>query len=77
MEVEMMQQTPKPAAQEPSADPDLLEHSEELKQVPIVVEELLLVHLSLENCTILNSENCSANISIYINKFFSIFDKLR
>ena len=67
VEVEMTQQTPKPAAQEPSAEPDLLEHSEELKQVPIVVEELRLVHFPLVNWTMLNSENCSADIIENIN----------
>ena len=66
VEVKMTQHTPNPAAQEPSAVPDLLVHSEEVKQVPMVVEELLLVHFSLENWTILNSENCSGDISIII-----------
>ena len=53
------QHTPNPAAQDPLAEPDLEEHSEEVKQVPVVVESLLLVHSSLGNWTTLNSENCS------------------
>ena len=59
VEVEMTQQTPNPAAQVPLAAPDLLVHSEEVMQVPIVVVELILVQTSLGNCTMLNSENCS------------------
>ena len=57
---EITQQTPKPAAQEPEAAPPLLPHSEEVKQVPLVVEELPLVHSSLGNWTTLNRENCSS-----------------
>ena len=61
-EVETTQQTPNPAAQVPLAEPPLLSpHSEEVKQVPVVVEELLLVQASLGNWTTLNSENCSRN----------------
>ena len=62
VEDEITQQTPKPAAQEPLAVPALVLHSEEVRQVPIVVEELVLVHSSLGNCTILNKENCSKHI---------------
>ena len=71
VEVETTQQTPNPAAQVPLADPPLLAHSEEVKQVPRVVEELLLVHSSLGNCTILNRENCSKDIIIIIYLYFS------
>ena len=47
--VEMTQQTPKPAAQEPEAAPPLLPHSEEVKQVPLVEVEVALMHSSLGN----------------------------
>ena len=67
VEVETTQQTPNPAAQVPLAEPPLLAHSEEVKQVPRVVEELLLVHSSLGNWTILNSENCSKHINMIMN----------
>ena len=49
VEVDTTQQTPNPAAQEPLADPLLLVHSEEVKQVPIVSELVLLVQASLVN----------------------------
>ena len=49
VEVEITQHTPNPAAQVPLASPDLLVHSEEVKQVPIVVVELMLVQTSLGN----------------------------
>ena len=42
--VEITQQTPKPAAQFPSAVPPLVEHSELVEQVPEVVLELDPVH---------------------------------
>ena len=61
LEADMTQHTPKPAAQDPLAVPDLLVHSEEVKHVPMVVE-LLLVQASLGNWTMLNSENCSINV---------------
>ena len=38
VEVEITQQTPKPAAQFPSALPPLLVHSLEVKQVPLMLE---------------------------------------
>ena len=59
VEVEITQQTPNPAAQDPEPLPPALVHSEVVMQVPVVVEELLLVHSSLGNCTMLNRENCS------------------
>ena len=59
VEVEITQHTPNPRAQDPLAVPDLLEHSEEVKQVPSVVEELLLLHSALGKWTMLNSGNCS------------------
>ena len=59
VEVDTTQQTPNPAAQEPSPVPDLLVHSDEVKHVPMVVEELLPSHSSLGNWTTLNSDNCS------------------
>ena len=60
VEVDTTQHTPNPAAQVPLAEPPLLSpHSEEVKQVPVVVEELLLVQASLGNWTTLNSDNCS------------------
>ena len=59
VEVETTQHTPKPEAQEPLAVPDLVVHSEEVRQVPMVVGEVvLLVHSSLGNCTTPNSDNC-------------------
>ena len=69
VEVEMTQQTPNPAAQDPLAVPDLLLHSEAVKHVPISVEELLLVHSSLGNWTMLNSENCSKDILFKVSKY--------
>ena len=51
VEVETMQQTPKPAAQPPEAVPPLEVHSEAVKQVPCVLEEVASVHSSLGNCT--------------------------
>ena len=65
VEVDMMQQTPKPAAQEPPADPPLPAHSEVVKHVPKVVESVALVHSSLGNCTTLNRENCSKDNILY------------
>ena len=59
VELDITQHTPNPRAQDPLAVPDLLSHSEEVKQVPIVVAELLLVHSALGKWTILNSGNCS------------------
>ena len=65
VEVETTQQTPKPAAQEPLPVPLLLVHSEEVKQVPMVVGEVvLLVHSSFGNWTTLNSDNCSGVINM-------------
>ena len=70
VEVEITQHTPNPEAQEPSAEPPLLAHSEEVKHVPRVVEELLLVHSSLGNCTMLNRENCSEDIIIVMTLIY-------
>ena len=44
VEVETTQQTPKAAAQEPSAVPVMVVHSEAVTQVPFWVDELSLVH---------------------------------
>ena len=71
VEVEMTQHTPNPAAQDPLAVPELLLHSEAVKHVPISVVVLLLVHSSLGNCTMLNRENCSKDISNIIYLYFS------
>ena len=68
VELDTTQQTPNPAAQDPLAVPLLPVHSEEVKHVPMVVLELLLVHSSLGNWTMLNSENCSKDI-LYISKY--------
>ena len=68
VELDTTQQTPNPAAQDPSEVPPLLPpHSEEVKQVPKVEESLLLVHSSLGNWTTLNSDNCSKHI-LYISE---------
>ena len=45
VEVETTQHTPKPEAQEPLAVPDLVVHSEEVRQVPMVVGEVVLFSL--------------------------------
>jgi len=55
--VEMIQQTPNPAAQFPSAVPDFEVHSELVKHVPMVVDELVDVHSSLGNCTTEKRDN--------------------
>ena len=44
VEVETTQQTPKAAAQEPSAVPVMVVHSEAVTQVPFWVDKLSLVH---------------------------------
>ena len=60
VEVDTTQQTPNPAAQVPLAVPLLVVHSEEVRHVPRVVGEVvLLVHSSLGNWTTLKSDNCS------------------
>ena len=46
-----------PAAQFPLAVPLFAEHSELVKHVPNVVEELTEVHSSFWNCTMENNEN--------------------
>ena len=74
MEVDTTQHTPNPAAQFPAADPPAVVHSEAVRQVPIVVVELLLVHSSLGNCTTLNRESCSTNIKYdYDSNFCQLF----
>ena len=54
-----LQQTPNPAAQFPSAVPDFDVHSELVKHVPMVVDELVDVHSSLGNCTTEKRDNSS------------------
>ena len=44
VEVEITQHTPNPAAQDPSAVPVMVVHSEEVTQVPFWVARLELVH---------------------------------
>ena len=68
VEVDTTQQTPNPAAQDPLAVPLLPVHSDVVKHVPMVVVELLLVHSSLGNWTMLNSENCSKDILFKVSK---------
>ena len=50
-----------PAAQLPSADPDLLVHSDIVRQVPLLVESEAVVHCSFWNVTMLNRLNSSGN----------------
>jgi len=68
--VEITQQTPNPAAQFPSAVPDFDVHSELVKHVPMVVDELVDVHSSLGNCTMEKRDNsffCRVSVSFSID----------
>ena len=53
-----LQQTPNPAAQFPSATPDLEEHSELVSQVPDVPDVVVELHSRFEKETTLKRENC-------------------
>ena len=64
VEVEITQQTPKPAAQFPSALPPLLVHSLEVKQVPLMLESEKAVQALLPNCTMEKRENCPEDCNI-------------
>ena len=51
------QQTPKPAAHEPSVVPPWSLHSVLLKQTPVKLESVLVVHSALGKVTTANNDN--------------------
>ena len=52
-----VQQTPKPEAQLPAAEPPALVHSSDLRHIPIVVVSVVVLHSSLSNETTEKSDN--------------------